>query len=98
MNSKLLLVKARKLLDPLWVKSWLKGRCWGPLYVSDAENGLQKNPFAQSNITIAVGDELVSISQGPEGLKIHEFSRITNTNLGDKVRKILTTHDIKISS
>lgn len=83
------LIKARKVLDFLWKKSQLKGRCWGP---TDS-----KNPFSGSNITIAVGDELVSIIQNPDdSLKIHEFRRSDNTELGNIVEKNLKEAGLKI--
>lgn len=78
------LIKARDLLSPLWdfKKAWLRGRLWG--------RNKKNNPYVASNITIGVGKELVSISQGPDGkLRIHEFSKTENTSLGKEVRKIL---------
>ncbi len=77
------MVQARKALDSLWKEeAQLKGRCWGP-------KG-KDNPFSATNITIAIGTELVSISQTDDGqLRIHEFSKTENTSLGERVRKIL---------
>jgi hypothetical protein len=78
------LIKAREVLSPLWdfKKAWLRGRLWG--------RGKKDNPYRASNITIAIGKELVSISQGPDGkLRIHEFSKTENTSLGKDIRKIL---------
>lgn len=77
------LVRARQALNLLWEKEAdLKGRCWGP----KREN----NPYSASNITIAIGTELVSISQDPDGsLRIHEFSRTEGTLLGERIREIL---------
>ncbi|OGZ19090.1 MAG: hypothetical protein A2Z68_01675 [Candidatus Nealsonbacteria bacterium RBG_13_38_11] len=74
------MVRARRILQSLWNQAWLKGRCWGP----QTEN----NPYAASNITIAVGDELVSISQRDSQLVIHEFVKSTGTQLGKKVREL----------
>ena len=81
-------VKARKALNILFEKrAWLKGRCWGPKR--------KTNPFSGTNITIAIGDELVSISQGMDRrLRIHEFVRRDRTKqpvfmLGDLIRKEL---------
>ena len=86
------LIKARKSLDHFWKECWLKGRCWGSPYVAGA-----LNPFARSNITIAVDNELVSISQNPDGsLNVHEFSRTKNTKLGKKVKAILRKNKLKI--
>jgi hypothetical protein len=87
------LIKARKCLDRFWKEVWLKGRCWGPPYVAGT-----LNPYAASNITIAVGNELVSISQNPDGsLNVHEFSRAENTFLGRKVKAVLRKNKLKIS-
>ena len=76
------LIQARKVLAPLWKKAMLKGRCWGP------RNG--NNPYGASNITLAIGEELVSISQKPDGtLIIHEFAKAEETLLGTMVKEIL---------
>ena len=85
------LIKARKSLDQLWRKSQLRGRCWGT--VKEHFN----NPFARSNITIAIGDELITIIQNPDGsLKVHEFCRSSNTELGRVVKKTLREADLEI--
>ncbi len=78
-------VIARKVLDDLWKEAHLKGRCWGP-----RKKG---NPYAATNITIAIGNELVSISYNGE-LKIHEFVLAKNTSLGRKIRKLLRKHKL----
>ena len=77
------MVQARQALDLLWKKeAQLKGRCWGPKS--------EDNPFSATNITIAIGTELVSVSQTDDGrLRIHEFSKTENTSLGERVRTIL---------
>ena len=82
------LVEARSALDTLWEEgAWLHGRCWGPV----GERRGAENPYARTNITIAVGKELVSITQNKDGtLTIHEFMRTTEeTLLGRGVRIIL---------
>jgi hypothetical protein len=85
------LIKARKVLDQLWRKSQLRGRCWGPTKTHS------NNPFARSNITIAFGDELITIIQNLDGsLRIHEFSRSVNTELGRIVEEILKEAGLKI--
>jgi hypothetical protein len=90
------LVRARKILHSLWTSCWLKGRCWGPKL---AEGNDRKNPFRGSNITIAVGMELVSISQNPDGsLNIHEFAQVYGTTLGKKIRAMLKEEQIQISN
>ena len=89
------LIKARKILNAIWETSWLKGRCWGPPKITKNKT----NPYARSNITIAVDNELITISQNHNGnLKIHEFTRTQNTKLGNEIRKILKNNKIKISS
>jgi hypothetical protein len=85
------LVEARKALDILWTSVLLRGRCWG----------LRKdnNIFAGSNITMAIGEELVSISQLPNGtLRIHEFARKERTSLGGKVREILSEKGLSVET
>ena len=73
------LIEARKLLRSLWGKALLRGRCWG------TRSKEKDNPYLGSNITIVIGKELVTISQGDGELKIHEFTKTTNTTLGKEV-------------
>jgi len=76
------LIQARIILNSLWQNALLKGRCWGPK--------TEDNPFAASNITIAIGTELISVSQKINGvLVIHEFSKTTETSLGLKAKELL---------
>lgn len=76
------ITKARKVLDPVWKASQLRGRCWGLKR--------KNNPYAATNITMAMESELVSVSQAEDGtLRIHEFSKAENTSLGNKVRQLL---------
>lgn len=85
------LVKARKALDELWCLAWLKGRCWGKKLEQE------QNPYQNSNITIAVGNELVSVSQNIDNsLSVHEFYRTSHTSLGKRVRAILRENGLKI--
>jgi len=73
-------VVARKVLDGFWQEAQLKGRCWG-----------RKKPgniYAGTNITIAIGDEFITISYNKE-LVIHEFIRAKSTKLGNRIRKAL---------
>ncbi|MBU4223985.1 hypothetical protein KJ934_02075 [Patescibacteria group bacterium] len=80
-------VKARKILEPLWNKADLKGRCWGPKRAD--------NDYKGTNITILNGEELVTVSQGDNGgLRIHEFLKTENTLLGIKVREIFETEGL----
>lgn len=76
------LVLARKALESLWGVADLKGRCWGPKR--------EGNAFALSNITLAAGDEMVTISKNSKGeLVIHEFERVGGTILGKRIRDSL---------
>lgn len=82
------LIEARKALNPLWKIAQLKGRCWGPKLKND-------NPFFGSNITLAAGDNLVSVSQDPDGnLRIHQFIRTKTTMLGNAVKEIFKKENL----
>jgi len=84
-------VEARKLLNELWEKAWLRGRCWGIKKV------VKNNPYGGTNTTIAIGDELVSVSLGKDGkLIIHEFVKTQNTKLGNEVKKILKQGNLNL--
>ncbi len=84
------LIKARKALESLWKSADLKGRCWGPKH--------NNNPYAFSNITIAVGNELVTISMDRNGrLVIHEFRKTEGTDLGERVREIIKKQELPLS-
>jgi hypothetical protein len=85
------LVEARKALDGFWSRAWLKGRCWG------RKLGHTQNPYLNSNITIAIGNELVSVSEDVDGsLSVHEFYRASHTSLGKQVRAILQENGLEI--
>jgi len=75
-------VEARKALDGIWLKSQLRGRCWGRGNV---------NPFKGTNITFASDAELVTISRNGKNdeLILHQFKLVRKTALGDKVFKVL---------
>jgi len=79
-----ILVNARKILDNLWEKTDLRGRCWGIVKK-------EGNPFKGTNIVLAVGDELVLVSQDNDHLKIHEFVLVDNnsTSLGKQVHALI---------
>jgi hypothetical protein len=84
------MVLARKALDSLWGKADLRGRCWGLKKTGD-------NPYAKTNITICIGNELVSVSRsqtGDKGLIIHEFVKSKNTGLGEMIGKILREKEL----
>lgn len=76
-----LIVKARKVLEPLWLIASLKGRCWGPIR--------KDNPFGATNITFFIGCEGVTIAQHPEGLAIYGFRMAGDTKLAKQVKGML---------
>ena len=85
--------EVRELLKGLWKlkrkdpgedEAWLRGRIWGMEKFNN-----YNNPYKGTNITIAIGDELISICQPNEKLVIHEFKLTSNTKLGRRVRKML---------
>ncbi len=75
-----LLLRARKLLQSLWSKAWLKGHYWGKESLN--------NPYGDANITICIGNELILISASDGQLMIHEFVKTTNTQLGKRAREL----------
>jgi len=82
-----LLTKARKALQGLWERAYLRGSCWGPKS--------KENPYSGTNILFAAGKELVSVSQRGDTLIVHEFQKTENTELGQRVREILRSIDKK---
>ncbi|MBL7142567.1 MAG: hypothetical protein ISS83_02845 [Candidatus Pacebacteria bacterium] len=68
-----LLLKARRLLQPLWSKAWLKGYYWGK---------------GGANIAICIGKELILVSESDGRLVRHEFVKTTNTQLGKRVGEL----------
>ena len=81
-------VEARKILDKIWLQAQLRGRCWGKGKV---------NPYKGTNITIASGNELVTISMnGEKELVLHQFKLAQKTKLGDEVLEILRKAGLKI--
>lgn len=76
------MVITRKILTSIWAKAQLRGRCWG--------RGGKNNPFNGTNITLAIGKELITISMNREKqLIMHQFKLVEQTKLGDKISKIL---------
>lgn len=80
MDSNQTTKRVKKALEPLLGKASLCGWCWG------RKN--RDNPYSASNFVLAVGEEMVSVSQRNGELVIHEF-RKKKTNLGKRVREIL---------
>jgi len=87
-------VLARFAVDSIWKSSDLKGRCWGP------KKSKKISPYAGTNITLAIGDELVTICQDKETglLIIHEFRRIKRTKLGKKVRLLFRNKQLPLQT
>lgn len=87
----ILTVLARKVLDVLWKSADLQGRPYG------LRRNNPGNPFAGTNILIAIGDELVSVScpNGDE-LIANEFVRTKNTKLGRRIKRKLRSHGLKV--
>ena len=72
------LVAARAAMSAIWAAAQLKGRCWGPR--------TPENPFMASNITLAEGDNMITVCQQRDGtLVVHEFCKVLGgTKLGNK--------------
>lgn len=87
-EQKEITVDARKALHPLWIKAFLRGRCWG---VKQED----KNPFQGTNITMGTENEIVTVSQADGILKIHEFKRTTGTSLGNATKELLRRKNLK---
>ena len=74
-----LLWKAKKALEPLLKEAQMKGStCWGPK--------IRDNIHSGPNLVFRIGDEMVTISQPGERLKMQEFGKTANTKLGRRVR------------
>ena len=72
---------ARKVLEPIWKEAFNNGTC-GRTWGSQTN---PENPYRASNITMAVGNELVIINEDKKGnLKIHGFKR-DQTNLEKRI-------------
>ena len=80
----------RKILDEVWKCSQARGRCWGKTH-----NGT--NPYAGSHITLIDGQEAVTIFSPRKKerhgvIKMVEFKKTEETELGRRIREILATH------
>ena len=74
--------KAKKALEPLLKEACMKGSaCWGPKSENNVHSGL--------NLVFRVGDEMVTISQPDKRLRMQEFRKTTDTQLGQRVRNLL---------
>ncbi len=77
-----LLWKAKRVLEPLLREAQMRGStCWGPKSKENVHSG--------PNLVLRVGDEVITISQPGERLKMQEFSKTVNTKLGQRVRDLL---------
>ncbi|HRZ95463.1 MAG TPA: hypothetical protein P5262_02760 [Candidatus Moranbacteria bacterium] len=77
-------VKASAALRHIWDgNADLIGRTWGR-----KKNG-RVNPFFGTNITLAKGDEMVSVCERNGELVIHQFKRTDSTELGEEIKKAL---------
>lgn len=86
-----LLWKAKKVLEPLLKEAQMKGStCWGP----KIKNNIHSGP----NLVFRIGDEMVTISQPGERLKMQEFKKIIDTKLGRRVRGLLQKRRIASGS
>jgi hypothetical protein len=86
------LKEARKVLESLWRKALLRGHCWGK---KTSLKGRVDNPYADANIIMANRYELVAVSQKEDGtLVVHEFMRVNNTILGEKIRESLNKEQL----
>jgi hypothetical protein len=78
-------VRASSALRHIWDgKADLVGRTWGR-----KKNG-KTNPFFGTNVTLAIGDELVSVCERNGKLIIHQFKRSDSTELGKEVIEALS--------
>jgi hypothetical protein len=87
-------VQARMTVDLVWKNSDLKGRCWGP------RGAKRVSPYAGTNITLAIGDELVTISENKKtgALIVHEFKKMPWTKLGRQIRQLLKGHRLPLQA
>lgn len=77
-------VQASAALRHIWNDSAdLIGRTWG------RKKDGRVNPFFGTNITLAIGDELVSVCEKDGKLIIHEFKKSASTKLGEEIKKVL---------
>jgi hypothetical protein len=89
-KDKIVTEKARKAIEKIWNKAELKGRPWSKMST--------KSPFVGTNILVASGDELVSISYDYENdsLLIHEYQK-SKTQLGEEIRASLEKEKLRYS-
>ena len=84
------LIKARSAVDALWKECLAHARGWGL-------KGKEDNMFEGSNITLINKNEIIVLAINPENkneIVIHEFARVTNTVLGDRVAGLLHYHQV----
>ena len=77
-----LLWQAKKLLEPLLKEAQMKGStCWGPKTKFNVHSG--------PNLVFCIGDEMITISQPGDRLKIRQFAEAADTELGKMVASLL---------
>jgi hypothetical protein len=82
-------VMASAALRHIWDNNAdLVGRTWG------RKKKEKINPFFGTNITLAIGDELVSVCEKDGKLIVHQFKRTDATELGKKVIESLVNADL----
>jgi len=84
--------QVRKILDSIWQKAPVKGRCWGK-----RENG--SNPLGGSHITFMNMDSAVSIFPGENGkFTMIQYHRTEKTDLGDEIRRALELEEVYLDA
>ncbi len=77
-----LLRQARFMLEPILKKAQMKGStCWGPKTEFNVHSG--------PNLVFCIGDEMITISQPGDRLRIRQFTETTDTELGRRVALLL---------
>jgi hypothetical protein len=77
-----LLWEAKNVLEPLLKEAQMKGStCWG----QKAEFNMHSGP----NLVFCIGKEMITISQPNDRLVIRQFVETEETDLGERVKKLL---------
>ncbi|GEM_PF-3432290 len=85
-------VLARKCLQKIWETAGLRGRCWGL-----KSKNHRRNPYVGTNITMARGDEMVTVSCSDDKLVLHQFKKAEITALGTEVRERLLAEGLPVA-
>jgi len=88
------LIKARKAIDALWKECLAHARGWGL-------KGKGDNIFEGSNIILINKNEVVILAihktKGQDTIGVHEFKRVAKTELGIRVKNLLSYHTVSRS-